>query len=276
MTTKDSFTTSDGLELRTRSWLPSSMPDGSVILIHGYGDHCGRYERFAHELNGASLAVYSYDQRGFGRSDGKRGYVARFDDLLADLDRFIEVIGPDIQGKPVFMLGQSFGGLLTARYAQTRQPDFAGLVLCSPFLGFPDHIPKALLVLGRFIATIAPWMPVSKVDSQGLSRRPEVVAAADADPLSYHGSVLARTGAEMQKAIAEAFHDISRLSQPLYIAHGDADSIVPVSGSQALHDQCPSEDKTLSIYPGGYHELWQDLEDEAMMNEVCEWICQRL
>ena len=276
MTNTGSFTATGGLRLYTRAWLPSNTPAAHVILIHGYGDHCGRYERFAHALNDASLAVHSYDQRGFGLSQGKRAYVGCFDDLLADLDRFLQVVEPDIHGKPVFMLGQSFGGLITVRYAETRQPGFSGLVLCSPFLGISETIPKPLLQLGKYIAKVAPWMPVSKVEAKGLSRRPEVVAAADQDPLGYHGTVRARTGAEMQKAVEDAFNDISRLSLPLYIVHGDADSIVPLSGSQRLYAQCASTDKTLRVFPGGYHELWQDLDEETMITGVCKWLRQRL
>lgn len=276
MPEKDSFTTSDGLRLYTRTWVPSGEPAASVILLHGYGDHCGRYAGFARALNGESIAVYSYDQRGFGRSDGRRGYVGDFAAILSDLDLFVRHIAPDTAGKPVFMLGQSFGGLIVVRYAQTRQPGLTGLVLCSPLLAFPDSVPKPLLALGRYIAVVAPWLPVSSVDPQGLSRRPEVVKEAEDDPLNYHGSVRARTGAQMQQAVADAFAEVEQLALPLYIVHGSADRVVPASGSQRLFEASTATDKTLRVFDGGYHELWQDLDADVVIRSVCDWIRERL
>ncbi len=268
----DSFTTPDGLRLYTRVWSPPGSPDAHVVLLHGYGDHCGRYGELAKDLNLAGLTVHSYDQRGFGRSDGRRAYVADYTVLLDDLDRFLNHIHPDTQGMPLFLLGQSFGGLIAVRYAQTRQPRFSGLVLCSPFLGFSESIPKPLLVLGRYIAKVAPWLPVSQVAPDGLSRRPDVVEEATNDPLGYHGRVLARTGSQMQEAIADALGDAGRLSLPLYIVHGSEDRIVPLSGSQHFFDAYAGPDKTLEVCEGGYHELWHDLDADAVLQGICDWI----
>jgi acylglycerol lipase len=266
----------DGLYLYTRTWLPSNTPEANVVLIHGYGDHSGRYEHLVRILNEGSLGVYSYDQRGFGRSDGQRGYITRFDTLLADLDVFIRHNEPDFQERPLFLLGQSLGGLIVVRYAETRQTGLSGLVLCSPLLAFPETVPKFLLWVASYLAKIVPWMPVSKVDPKGFSHSPEVVQATENDPLNYHGKVHARTGAEMQKALTKAFAEIANLTVPVYLAHGSADTVVPVSGSQRLLEVCPVTDKTLRIFENGYHELWHDFDQQTLAYEIRQWIHQHL
>lgn len=276
MTQTDSITTPDGLHLYTRTWLPPNTPDAYVVLIHGYGGHSGRYDQFARLLTDASLGVYSYDQRGFGHSDGRTGYIARFDTLLDDLGIFMRHNESDFHQRPVFLLGQSLGGLIVIRYAQTRQPSLSGLVLCSPLLSFSENVPKILLALGPCLAAFAPWMPVSSVDPKGFSHTPEVVKAAESDPLNYHGKLHARTGAEMQRAIASALADAAKVTIPVFVAHGSADPVVPPSGTQRFFEACAAPDKTLRPFENGYHELWHDFDEETLAREVCAWIRQRL
>ncbi|MFO7974042.1 MAG: alpha/beta hydrolase [Candidatus Hydrogenedentota bacterium] len=276
MTQADWVATPDGLHLYARKWLPLNTSDANVVLIHGYGDHSGRYEHFARILTGASLAVYTYDQRGFGRSDGRRAYIGRFDQLLDDLDVFIRHNASDFLQRPLFLLGQSLGGLVVTRYAQTRQVGLSGLILCSPLLAFPDDVPKILLSLGRYVAAIAPWLPVSEVNPKEFSHSPEVAQAAENDPLNYHGKVHARTGVEMQKAVAGAFRESARITVPFFMAHGSADRVVPISGSRRFFEASAVPDKTLRIYENGYHELWHDFDEETLAREICQWIHQRL
>lgn len=267
-----SFETRDGQELYERSWEPEGETRANVVLIHGYGEHCSRYTSLARRFNDAGLAVHTFDQRGFGHSPGRRAYISNFDDALADLDDYLAHIQPRLRGKPWFMMGQSYGGLITCAYAESRDIDAAGLVFCSPFLAFPDAVPKALVALSGVVGALLPWLPVGDVDTTGLSRDPAVVEEADRDPLSYHGRVRARTGGQFTKAIRRTLANAHAIKAPVLIMHGSDDRVVSPNGSYLLYEAVGSEDRTLRIFDGGYHELWHDLDKDVVLAAICDWI----
>lgn len=269
------FRTKDGTDLYECRWDAVGERRAHLILIHGYGEYCGRYAHVAKAFNEAGICVHSYDQRGFGHSPGKRAYIARFDTLLEDLDACLEYLRRRLTGKPLFMMGHSMGGLLLARYAETRTLNAHGLVFSSPFLAFADDVPKFLLKLANVLSVIAPWLPVGGVDNTGLSRDPAVVAAADADPLAFHGKVRARTGAQFNDAITRAHAEFQKITLPAYVLHGSADKVVSPAGTKVLYERCKSQDKTLKIYEGGYHELWNDIIKEEVIAGIRDWILAR-
>ena len=270
------FTSRDGLDFFERRWAPDGEAQAHIVLIHGYGEHCGRYGHVAQAFNEGGLAVHAYDQRGFGRSPGKRAYIRDFDGLLLDLDHFVDHVRPRFGGKPWFLMGHSMGGLVLARYVETRTVDARGLVFSSALLAFGEDVPRFLLPLASVLGTFAPWLPVASVDNTGLSRDPTVVEAADNDPLCFHGRTCARTGAQFQRAIQAACADFEAITAPLYVIHGAEDRIVGNAGSRLLHERCGSEDKTLKIYEGGYHELFNDLEKEAVIAGMRDWMLARI
>jgi alpha-beta hydrolase superfamily lysophospholipase len=259
-----------------RRWQPLGEIRCHLVLLHGYGEHCARYEHTANTLNAGGIMVHSFDQRGFGRSPGKRAYIRKFDVLLDDLDAYLAHVRPRFEDKPWFMMGHSMGGMVLAAYAETRPLDARGLVFSSPFLALNDDVPKLLLSVAGILGKIAPWLPVAGVDNQGLSRDPAIVKAADNDPLGYHGWVKARTGAQFHTAIARIQAHFPAIDLPLYIIHGGDDRIVPNIGSRRLHEQCSSPDKSLKIYDGGYHELWNDIVKEEVIAGIREWILARI
>ncbi|HDP35016.1 MAG TPA: alpha/beta hydrolase [Candidatus Hydrogenedentes bacterium] len=266
------FKAKDGAELFARRWAPEGTPTAHLVLIHGYGEYCGRYDHVGKAFKDAGIDVHSYDQRGFGQSPGKRAYIHDFNVLLDDLDAFLDHVRPRFAGHRPFFMGHSMGGMVLARYVQTRRPETQGLVFSSPFLAFNDDVPAFLLALADVLGKIAPWLPVGSVDNAGLSRDPAVVAAADADPLAYHGKVHARTGAQFNAAIRAAREAFDQITEPAYIIHGGADRIVPSAGSQMLYEGCASTDKFLKIYENGYHELWNDLDKETVIAGIRDWI----
>ncbi|HEO72696.1 MAG TPA: alpha/beta hydrolase [Candidatus Hydrogenedentes bacterium] len=266
------FESHDGLDFFERRWDAETDAAAHVVLVHGYGEHCSRYAHVGAAFGARGLTVHTYDQRGFGRSPGKRAYIADFDLLLSDLDVFIEHVRPSFAGKPWFLMGHSMGGLVVARYAQTRGLDAQGLVFWSPFLGFTDDVSPLLLRVAALLGVIAPWLPVGAVDNAGLSRDPAIVEAANNDALAFHGRTVARTGSQFYKAITAAHAGASRITLPAYLTHGSADSIVPKEGTRRLHDALGSADKTLVVYEEGYHELWNDLEKEKVIEATIDWM----
>lgn len=270
------FKSADGLKFYQRGWLPSGGARAHLVLIHGYGEHCSRYAYVGEALNRGGIAVHTYDQRGFGHSPGPRAYIDNFDVLLSDLDRYVALLTPTLDNKPRFFMGHSMGGLVLARYAETRQVEARGFIFSSAFLAFSDDIPKILLKLANVLGTLTPWLPVGGVDNTGLSRDPKVVEAADQDPLAFHGKVKARTGQQFQAAIDRAHADFPLVTTPVLVIHGSADKVVSPEGSRQLYERCGSQDKTLKLYEGGYHEVWNDLDKEVLFADIIRWIAARL
>lgn len=266
------FKTRDGVPLYECRWDNTAELKANLVLIHGFGEYCGRYAEAAGVFNQGGICVHSYDQRGFGHSPGRRAYINRFDALLEDLDDYLAHVQPKLEGVPWFMMGHSMGGLVLARYAQTRTVQARGLVFSSAFLAFSDELPRYLLTISGFLGKFLPWLPVGEVDNSRLSRDPAVVAAADVDPLSFHGRVRARTGSQFHEAIKQLETAYDRITQPVYIIHGTDDRVVSNSGSRVLHERCASKDKFFKLYEGGYHELWNDLDKEAVLTGIRDWI----
>lgn len=269
------FKMRDGLDFFERRWEPTDDARVNLVLIHGYGEHCSRYSEVGRTFNAHGIAVHTFDQRGYGRSPGKRAYIDDFDVLLDDMDCYLDHIRPLLAGKPWFIMGHSMGGLVLANYVETRKVDARGLVFCSPFLGFSDDIPKYLIALADILGTVAPWLPVNNVDNTKLSRDPKIVEAANNDPLGFHGRCKARTGAQFNRAITRARAGYGTITLPMYVIHGSSDQIVPPSGSRLLYEQAGSKDKTYKLYEGGYHELWNDLEKEAVLRGIAEWVLSK-
>ncbi len=276
MNYEGTFKSHDGLDFYERGWAPDGPVRARVVHLHGYGEHCSRYAEMAQIFNQSGFSVHTYDQRGYGRSPGKRAYIHDFDVLLKDVDTFLEHIRPRISGLPWFFMGHSMGGLALASYVETRKIDARGLIFSSPFLAINDDVPAFLLKIAGVLGTLTPWMPVSRVDNTCISRDPKIVEEAGKDPLAYHGFVHARTGAQFNSAIARARAGFQRITAPVYIIHGGDDRIVPNAGSILLHEQCGSKDKSLKIYDGGYHELWNDLDKRAVLAGICDWMAARL
>ena len=276
MITENWFENAQGEKLYERRLMAAENACANIVLLHGYGDHCARYEWVMQQFYDAGMSVYAYDQRGHGRSPGRRAYIHRFEDFLDDLDVFLTHIAPELSPAPLFIMGHSMGGMALARYAQTRDVRARGLIFSSPFLAFSDDVPKFLVALGPYIAKIAPWLPVGGVDNAGLSRDPAIKEAADNDPLAYHGRVAAKTGAEFHRMITTIHGEMDRITTPMLVLHGKADHVVSPSGSERLHKKAGAHDKTLRLHEDGYHELYNDLDKEQFMAEIITWIKARL
>lgn len=253
-----------------RRW-PVDAARANVLIVHGYREHCGRYDHVAETLNGRGFSVFSYDQRGHGRSPGKKCYIERFSHYLDDLDAYLDHVRPDLGGLPVLVLAHSMGGLVFTRYLQTRSFRPQGVVYSSPLLAMKKVSPL-LLSVADVLSAVAPWLPVAGLDGKTISRVPEVVAEYEADPLNGHGPIVARSGAELNRTVAEARAGLSQITVPLYIMHGDDDRLAPCEGSRYLHAMAGSTDKTLRIYPGGYHELMNDIVRDEAKQGLADWM----
>jgi alpha-beta hydrolase superfamily lysophospholipase len=274
-TATGSITTGDGTRLFTQRWCIDE-PRAAFALVHGYAEHSGRYAHVAGFLNAHGVSVYAYDQRGFGRSDGKRAFISSFDQLLDDLQRFLDHVRRDVPDVPLFLFGHSMGGAVCALYAIERSQAFRGLILSSPAVEIDDSIAPFLRKLAGVLGRLAPTLPTVHTPNGAISRDPAVVAAAEADPLNYNGRVLARTGAETIRAVKRIQAQMNAITLPLLVFHGTADKLTDPHASRMLYERARSSDKTLNLYDGLYHETLNEPEKEQVLNDIIAWLTARV
>lgn len=254
-----------------QSWLPGNVR-ARVLLVHGLGEHSGRYEYVAQVLVERGFAVHAIDHYGHGKSDGHRGHVERFSVYLDGVEALLGAVRADDAESPLFLLGQSMGGLIAAHALIRNQGPFRAAVLSGPALKSDAEPPALVMAILRVLSAIVPTVPVLGLDPAGVSRDPEVVAAYVRDPLVHHGKVTARLAAEMSAAMKAALSGASEVELPLRVMHGEDDVLTSPGGSRAFVDAARSQDKTLKLYPGLYHEIFNEPEKDAVIGEMCDWL----
>jgi alpha-beta hydrolase superfamily lysophospholipase len=270
----ESFIASDGVSLFAQRWVPAQIK-GHVILIHGYGEHSSRYAHVADRLNAEGYAVYTYDQRGHGQSPGRMGRIESFDRLIEDANEFTGKILSEAGPEPRFIFGHSMGGLVVSAFVLRFAPDVRGLVLTNPAVKADDNTSPFLRKIAKWAARFAPGMKAHALDINGLSRVPEVVKAYASDPLVHHGYIDARTGYEMMKTIEFVQANLKKLQLPFLTVHGTADRLVPSRAAELLYEQASSRDKSIHLYDGGYHELFNDLTADRFFDDLLDWLRAR-
>ncbi|HHP7237361.1 alpha/beta hydrolase [Longibacter sp.] len=271
-----SLMTVDGLHLVTRHWA-CPTPRGTVLLVHGYGEHSGRYGHVARAMNEHHVEVYAYDQRGYGRSEGPRAFVRSFDAYVDDLDLAISHVRRRIGDRPLYLFGHSMGGAVVLLFALERQiRDVAGLLLSSPAIEVDPDIAPFLRKIARFVGAVLPRLPVVTSPEGRISRDQDVVDEAEQDPLNYHGRIQARTGAEILRANQRIQKQLRTLLLPFLVFHGTADVVTSPEASRRLYDQAASDDKTLHLYDGLYHETFNEPERDDVIADICTWLDHRL
>ena len=260
-----------GAKLHVTHWLPEGLPKAIVLLAHGYAEHAGRYGHVARRLTNAGYAVYAVDHWGHGRSDGEGGYVPRFSaflDGMAELLTLVEINHGDI---PRLLLGHSMGGLIATLFLIERQQAFVAAAVSGPAI-LPAEPPSRFTVwISRFLSRFFPRLGVLSLDATGVSRDPAVVAAYQADPLVYGGKIGARLGKEFMDAMAVAQADAPKIRLPILIQHGADDRLTAPAGSRYLFDNVGSTDKRLEIYPGLFHEIYNEPEQGAVLDDLVGW-----
>ncbi len=256
----------------------ASQPRGAVLLTHGYAEHLGRYPHVIRALIGAGLSVYTYDQRGHGQSPGRRA-VVDVDTLVEDHLRARAALGA--LGVPLLAFGHSMGGLVTAVSALRDPRGLQGVILSSPLLLVGEGESAALKALSGVLGRWLPNLPVTALDSGGLSRLAEEVSAYDADPQVYRGKVPALTAASMLRVSRQLTAQYPQWRLPTLVLHGSADTLADVRGSRRFVASAGSavtprpEIEYLEV-EGGYHELFNDTVRQEVTAKLLSWIKQQL
>ncbi len=278
---------SDGLILRTRRWRPSDRPAeprAAILLLHGLGEHSGRYEHVGEQLADAGFDVHAFDLRGSGASAGRRGHVGAFDEYYDDLGGRLAAARLAAGVRPVVLYGHSLGGLIALGYVlrvadaassprdpRGRRPLPDLLVLSAP--GLDSTIPESKKRIARLLGRWLPTFVISnRLDAAVRSREPDVGRRVDADPLMVHGATAAFGAAALaEQAYVRAA--LGRLALPTLVIHGEDDRLVPTPVTEPL-GALPNV--TRRTYPGIRHELHNEPEGAAIIADVVPWIEERV
>jgi len=272
---EDCIKARDGLRLYERRWEPAGEPRGEIMLVHGFIEHGGRYGPTAEFLTRHGYAVSVTDLRGHGKSDGPRCWVRSFDEYVDDLNGCFDRVAGRSAGKPVFVLGHSLGGLIALLWCIRRQPRLSGLILSGPALQVGQQVFPWLRHLAVVGSILFPRLRLVRMGCRNISRDPAVVARFRDDPLVFHGRFPVRTGAEILRAGGLAQARFEQLRAPLLILHGTADRVTAVEASQELARRAEATDKTMHLYPGLYHEVFNEPEKEQVRANLIAWIEKR-
>ena len=260
-----------------RQWWRSERgtPRAALVNLHGLGDHSGLYAGLADALPARGIALHACDHRGHGRSSGQRAFINAWDEYLDDLAAFLALVAADEPGIPLFLLGNSLGGLMALDFAIARQPALRGVVAASPPLGAVG-VPPLLMALGRVMSRIWPRFSLEVgMDLTGLARDPQIAAALVADPL-FHRRGTARLSTEVTAAIARVQRTAPLLTLPLLLLHGGADRMVPPDGTREFFARTTVTDRTYREYPHAYHALFADIDADVVIRDLAGWIEARL
>jgi alpha-beta hydrolase superfamily lysophospholipase len=282
--TSAQFTGAGEERLHLQAWLPAGLdpagprpdPTAVVAVVHGYGDHGGRYAWLGEDLAARGHALYACDLRGHGHATGRRGQIGRFDEYLVDTEAFLDEVRRAQPGKPLFLLGHSMGGLVCARLAEVRPPQVAGLVLSSPFLQLAEAVPPSRVVGLKALAKVWPNRDIGNtVRAEQISHDRSVVEAYVTDPLVHHVAP-ARWAAQVLSAQDVTMAEAEKIVLPLLVLYGTEDHVVDVAFIEALYDRAASADKRILRYEGFYHECFNETGRERVFDDLAAWLEQRL
>ncbi len=262
----------NGRKVFFQTWHPEGTPKATVLLVHGYAEHSGRYEHVAQFLTDREYAVYALDHYGHGRSDGIRSDVPYFELFTTDLHK-LYTIARNKEENDIFLLGHSMGGAIGAHFAIMYPDILKGLILSAPGIRVTAKVSPFLKTVSKIIAALFPAIPVVAFDREGISRNPEVIRDYEKDPLNYTGKVRARMGRELmrvEKLTSE--ESLSKITVPVLLLHGGDDRVVNEECSHIIYNSISSSDKEIVIFPGLYHEILNSSQKEAVMKRIGEWL----
>jgi len=264
----------DGLEMFARGWEPENSK-ALVCLVHGLGEHSGRWDHVGRALAEAGFALVAFDLRGHGKSGGQRGHFPSLDAVMDDIHEHIRQGSEKFPGLPVFLYGHSLGGLLVLNYATYHDHSLSGVIVSGAGLRSPVLEQKSKVALSKVLGGLLPTVTIpTGLDANAISRNPEVVNAYKKDPLVHGVATLsaARVGIS---AVDRAFEQASDFPVPLLLMHGTADKVTYPQGSQEF-SALATGTSTLKLWNGLYHEIHNEPEQEEVLAFMIDWMNSQL
>ena len=263
--------TADGLNLQGRCREPEAKIKAVVCLVHGLGEHSGRYEHVADAFNRKGYAVFTFDLRGHGRSEGPRGHAPNYAALMADISKVLNTAKQHHPDLPTFLYGHSLGGNLVLHYALRQQPKLSGIIASGPMLRMSSPPPAWKTAMLRLLHALHIDCSIpSGLDDTALSRDINVVHTYRNDPLT-HNRITPRLAVDMIRNGEWNLQHAAELPCPLLLMHGDADRITSPEATRAFAEKAGTA-CTLKIWDGLFHELHNEPEQNEMLDYVLAWL----
>lgn len=260
-----------GIEIFFQNWFVES-PKGVLVIVHGLGEHSGRYGTIINELKGTGISIYALDQRGHGKSGGKRGHINSYMDYVDDIKLFIDIIQEENENIPLILLGHSMGGVTACKYALTYSEDLSGLILSSPgfvpTVALPGWKKSLVVLLSRYFPQTS---LTTGLEPKDLSHDMDVVDAYENDHL-VHNRISSRWSTEFIKSGEECLNRALELRLPLLVFHGKGDAIVDYHASETLFNNASSLNKELHLFEGLFHETMNEINYKKITQMVVRWI----
>lgn len=260
-----------GLRIHHRSWLPIGEVRGIAVIAHGFAEHSGRYAHVAERLVTDGVAVRAADHRGHGLSEGKRTSVVRFDDYVDDLTTVVTQAKEEWPSRKLILLGHSMGGLVALRFAVRDASLIDGLVVSAP-AACPGDVSRLKLTMGHALSRVAPNAAVLRLPLNKISRDPAVVEAYNSDPLVFRTPIKARLGAELLVTMDRVDAGLPSMQVPLLVMQGTSDALVDPGCGPQVYKRAGSPDKTLKMYDGLWHEIFNEPEREHVLDDLAVWV----
>lgn len=268
----------DGIDLFVRGWEPGTRPKAVIALVHGHGEHVGRYEHVAKAMTDAGYAFAGFDLRGHGKSGGIRGHFPSWDAALQDIKDFFIFLTQRYPDSPQFLYGHSLGGLIVLTYALKNKSNLKGVIATGAALRSQVHDQKLKVIMAKILGSIAPAALIrSGLDISVLSHDPAVIKAYNSDPL-VHDRMSLGFGKEGLNATDYVWKHAEEFSLPLLIMHGTADHNTYSHGSADFAKLAAKKnpDITLKLWEGMYHEIHNESEKEQVFQFIIDWLDRHL
>lgn len=270
-----SWTNSQSQKIYAVHW-PVPAARAVVCIIHGLGEHGGRYEHLARFFQENEIACFTYDRLGYGHSDGRRGDVEHFGHYLDSIGQLLQTAREHYPELPIFPYGHSVGGALLLTYLKQREADIAGAIISAPYIRLAFPPPPIKIALGKAMRKIWPtFTQEAPLELNDLSRDPSIAPAYAADPLT-HKRLSARTGIDLLELSEDLQQHGGHLKYPMLFTHGDRDKITHHDGTRDYVARHDGPDLQFKSWPGLYHELHNEPEKEEVFEFVLNWLWQRL
>jgi alpha-beta hydrolase superfamily lysophospholipase len=266
------WTTPDNVKLYGQEWKPEGKQKAAIVMVHGLGEHSGRYEHVAEAFTQAGYSLTAFDLRGHGKSEGIRGHAPSYAAIMEDITHNVDLAKEHFPGLPVFIYGHSLGGNLTLYYCLTQNPQIKGAIVTSPGLATAAPVPPVKLALGKLMYNLMPAMQMDNgLLRSGLSRDPEVEKKYSADPL-VHPKISARLALDLINNGKFIIDHAAEFPIPLILMQGTGDYIVNPPMTKTFANAAPLSKITFKEWDGYYHELHNEPEKAQVLKTITDWL----